>query len=61
MGDRVFQLAFENDADGDPVLIEEGIAMVTAYLERHATPEGLAGIPADPSPTRRGEVRRVTT
>jgi AcrR family transcriptional regulator len=41
VGDRVFQLAFEHDADGDPVLIEEGIAMVTAYLERYATPAGL--------------------
>ena len=46
VGDRVFQLAFEHDADGDPVLIEEGITMVTAYLERYATPEGLAGIRA---------------
>lgn len=44
VGDRVFQLAFERDNDGDPVLIEEGITMVTAYLERHATPEGLAGV-----------------
>jgi len=43
VGDRVFQLAFEHDAEGDPVLIEEGIAMVTAYLERYATPAGLAG------------------
>jgi len=43
VGDRVFQLAFEHDSDGDPVLIEEGIAMVTAYLERYATPVGLAG------------------
>ena len=41
VGDRVFQLAFEHDSDGDPVLIEEGIAMVTAYLERYATPLGL--------------------
>jgi AcrR family transcriptional regulator len=41
VGDRVFQLAFEHDADGDPVLIEEGIAMMTAYLERYATPRGL--------------------
>jgi len=46
VGDRVFQLAFEHDADGDPVLIEAGITMVTAYLERYATPEGLAGIRA---------------
>jgi AcrR family transcriptional regulator len=44
VGDRIFQLAFEHDAEGDPVLIEEGIAMVTSYLERYATPEGLAGI-----------------
>lgn len=44
VGDRVFQLAFEHDADGDPVLIEEGIAMVTAYLERYATPAGIAGV-----------------
>lgn len=44
VGDRVFQIAFEHDAAGDPFLIEEGITMVTAYLERYATPEGLAGI-----------------
>lgn len=35
VGDRVFQLAFEHDDDGDPALIEEGITMVSAYLERH--------------------------
>ena len=44
IGDRVFQLAFEHDRRGDDVLVEEGIAMVTAYLERYATPAGLAGI-----------------
>lgn len=44
VGDRVFQLAFEADRAGDPVLVEEGITLVTAYLERYATPEGLAGI-----------------
>jgi AcrR family transcriptional regulator len=44
VGDRVFQLAYETEIDGDPVLIEEGIAMVTAYLERYATPAGLSGI-----------------
>ena len=44
VGDRVFQLAFEHDPEGDQVLIDEGIAMVTAYLERYATPEGLRGI-----------------
>lgn len=43
LGDRVFQLAFEHDDEGDRVLIEEGIALLTAYLERYATPAGLAG------------------
>jgi len=46
IGDRCFQLAFESSLRGDDFLIEEGIAMVTAYLERHATPEGIAGVPA---------------
>ncbi|MBF4161514.1 TetR/AcrR family transcriptional regulator [Nocardioides acrostichi] len=45
VGDRVFQLAYEHDPAGDQALVEEGIAMVTAYLERHATPAGLAGVP----------------
>lgn len=41
IGDRVFQLAFEHDDDGDQAVIEEGITMMTAYLEGYATPEGL--------------------
>jgi AcrR family transcriptional regulator len=44
VGDRVFQLAFEHDFEGDPELIDEGITLVAAYLERHATPAGLAGV-----------------
>jgi len=44
VGDRIFQLAYEQDAHGDDALIEEGILMVTAYLERYATPAGLAGV-----------------
>ncbi len=43
VGDRVFQLAFEESLDGDEALVEEGIAMVTAYLERYATTAGLGG------------------
>ena len=40
IGDRVFQLAFEHDDHGDADLVEEGMTMVTAYLERYAaTPE----------------------
>jgi AcrR family transcriptional regulator len=46
VGDRVFQLAYEVDSEGDAALVEEGITMMTAYLERYATPEGLRGVPA---------------
>jgi|SRR5690348_12388829 len=46
IGDRVFQLAYENDADGDEFLITQGIAMVTAYLLNYATPAGIEGISA---------------
>jgi len=44
VGDRVFQLAYEHDEAGDQALVEEGITMVTAYLERYATPAGLTGV-----------------
>ena len=45
VGDRVFQLAFERDLQGDPFLIGEGIDMMVAYLERYATPAGIEGVP----------------
>lgn len=35
VGDRVFQLAYEHDRAGNRKIVEEGIAMVTAYLERY--------------------------
>lgn len=38
IGDRVFQLAYEHDLDGDQQLVEEGITMIVAYLDRYATP-----------------------
>ena len=41
VGDRIFQLAFEHHDQGDPDLVEEGIVLVTGYLERYATPAGL--------------------
>lgn len=44
IGDRVFQLAFEHDPEGDPALVEEGMTLVSAYLERYATPAGLDGV-----------------
>jgi AcrR family transcriptional regulator len=45
VGDRIFQIAFETSLTGDPHLIDEGIALVTTYLETHATPAGIAGVP----------------
>ncbi|MBA2954442.1 TetR family transcriptional regulator [Nocardioides sp. MAH-18] len=44
IGDRIFQLAYEERLAGDEALVEEGIVMMTAYLERYATPAGLAGV-----------------
>lgn len=44
VGDRIFQLAYEEQLAGDDALVEEGIVMMTAYLERYATPAGLAGV-----------------
>jgi AcrR family transcriptional regulator len=44
IGDRVFQLAFEENDRGDDFLVEEGIAMVTAYASSHATTAGLDGV-----------------
>jgi len=46
IGDRVFQLAFEKDLRGDEFLIEEGIALVTAYLRGYATQAGVEGVRA---------------
>lgn len=43
MGDRVFQLAYETEDGGDEFIIAEGIAMVTAYLQRYATDAGIEG------------------
>lgn len=45
VADRIFQLAFEHSLTGDPHVIDEGISLVTAYLETHATPAGIAGVP----------------
>jgi len=46
IGDRVFQLAYETNPDGDQFIIDQGIAMVTAYLRTYATEAGIKGISA---------------
>jgi AcrR family transcriptional regulator len=44
VGDRVFQMAFEENLSGDKQILGEGIELVIAYLERYATSAGLTGI-----------------
>ena len=46
IGDRLFQLAFETRMDGDPLVIDEALAVLTAYLELYASPAGLKGVDA---------------
>lgn len=46
MGDRLFQVAFENTLDGDQMVLEEAAKVVTAYLELYASEKGLRGVPA---------------
>lgn len=36
IGDRCFQLAFEHEIKGDDFLIEEGIKLITGYLEQYS-------------------------
>ncbi len=45
VSDRLLQIAFESSLQGDPVIIEEAIRVVYSYLETHATPKGVAGVP----------------
>jgi AcrR family transcriptional regulator len=45
VSDRLFQIAFENSLEGDPHVIDEAIELVTSYLETHATPAGIEGLP----------------
>ena len=49
VGDRVFQLAFEHDLRGDEPIIDEGIELITGYLDRHATHGTTAATPQDGS------------
>lgn len=49
VGDRVFQLAFEHDLRGDELVIDEGIELITGYLDRHATHGTTAATPQDGS------------
>jgi len=45
MGDRCFQLAFENSMTGEPEILAEAKELVVTYLERYATKAGIEGVP----------------
>jgi AcrR family transcriptional regulator len=44
--DGVLDMAYRNDFDGDQRVLRAGIEMIVSYLERHATPAGIAGVKA---------------
>lgn len=46
MIDAFLAVAYRKDVRGDKVVVREGIEMIVGYLERYATPRGLAGVPA---------------
>jgi AcrR family transcriptional regulator len=46
VSDRLFQVAFDKDPEGDPHVVDEAIAMVSSYLESHATSTGVCGPPS---------------
>ncbi|HEX6387944.1 MAG TPA: TetR/AcrR family transcriptional regulator [Solirubrobacteraceae bacterium] len=47
MIDAFLAVAYSRDLRGDRRVVSEGIDMITGYLERYATPQGVAGIPRD--------------
>jgi len=44
VADRIFQIAFEDSLEGHSQIIDEGIDVVTSYLETHATQAGIQGV-----------------
>ena len=46
LADRFLEVAYRHDLDGDDRVVEEGVEMIIAHLERYATPAGIAGIDA---------------
>jgi AcrR family transcriptional regulator len=54
VADRILEVAYRNDLEGEDQIVDEGTEMLVAYLERYATPAGLAGISADELRSRWG-------
>jgi AcrR family transcriptional regulator len=45
MIDAFLAVAYRDDVAGDERVVAEGIEMIATYIERHATPVGIAGLP----------------
>jgi len=50
IGDRLFQLAYEESLEGDPVVLAEATDVVCGYLDRYSTALGRQGVPAPGEP-----------
>ncbi len=46
MGDRLFQLAFEDDVSGDPLILDEAVRVVSGYADGFASEAGRLGVPS---------------
>jgi AcrR family transcriptional regulator len=46
LADRFLEVAYRHDLEGDDRIVAEGIEMIVAHLERHATRAGIDGIAA---------------
>jgi AcrR family transcriptional regulator len=49
VGDHLFEKAFADDMDGDPMVLAEARKAVTAYLELYASADGLEGVEGQPT------------
>jgi AcrR family transcriptional regulator len=54
LADRFLEVAYRHDIGGDDRVVEEGVEMIIAHLERYATPAGIAGIDAATASERWG-------
>jgi AcrR family transcriptional regulator len=54
LADRFLEVAYRQDLGGDDRVVQEGIEMIIAHLERYATPGGIEGIDAATASERWG-------
>jgi hypothetical protein len=54
LADRFLEVAYRHDVRGDDRVVQEGVEMIIAHLERYATRAGIAGIDAATASERWG-------